>query len=221
MFNPKTLRVFLSHSSLDVEFVEPIKNALVNIGFEVFVAHEDIEPASDFPEEIISNLNSSDIFVAVLSKNFKESAFADQETGIAVARDIFIVPIQIDKGVPPYGFIWEKQSLRCFKKELLYSKVESKIIDLLKKRKEFSLKSFLITSLANSKSWRTANSRAKLLKDLFKDFSKDEIRYLYESARTNSELQGWDSGPILIALFKKHNECLTEKELKEAISALS
>ena len=72
-------------------------------GLKAFLAHDDIEPTQEWEGVIIDNLKDCDVFIPLLSENFKESTWTDQETGIAVSEEKLIIPLKID--IDPYGFI--------------------------------------------------------------------------------------------------------------------
>jgi len=50
-----------------------------------------------------------DALVAILSTDFNASKWTDQEVGVAVARDVLMIPI--DRGLAPYGFLEKYQAL--------------------------------------------------------------------------------------------------------------
>ena len=102
------LRVFISHVHTVKEPAGNLKLSLQKYGISAFVAHEDIEPTDEWREEILKSLMSMDAFVAVLTPDFRSSKWTDQEVGVAVARDVLIVPVS--RGAVPYGFIEKYQS---------------------------------------------------------------------------------------------------------------
>ena len=109
----KSIRIFLSYSSDDGILAGKIKRYLEDyFGFEVFLAHEDIGAAEEWPKVIIENLKSTDIFMPLLSPNFTKSSFTDQETGMAFILGKGIIPISVETGVTPYGFINKIQALK-------------------------------------------------------------------------------------------------------------
>src|SRR3989344_3020 len=95
-----SLRIFISYAHPEAEFASQIKKLLEQKGLEVFIAHNDIEPSLEWQEEIIRYLKRCDIFIPIVSTNFKNSNWTDQETGIAVCEGKHIIPIYTDK--PPY-----------------------------------------------------------------------------------------------------------------------
>ena len=103
------LRVFISHTSSNKADANQLKVHLDKLGISSFVAHENIDPTRPWQEEIKLALFSMDVFVALLTKDFKKSNWTDQETGVAVGLEKFIISIRIDRD--PYGFIGDYQAI--------------------------------------------------------------------------------------------------------------
>lgn len=102
-------KLFISHVSAIKANVSRLQRQLLHFGISSFVAHEDIEPTADWQEEILKALFSMDALAAVITPDFKNSCWADQEVGIAVGRNVLIVPIRRD--ADPHGFISKYQAL--------------------------------------------------------------------------------------------------------------
>lgn len=102
------LKAFLSYSRLDKKLAGHIKHALKECGIEAFLAHEDVEPSVEWVEEIKTELETCNIFLPILTNNFHNSDWTDQETGIAFTRDKLIIPLKVKKD--PYGFISKIQA---------------------------------------------------------------------------------------------------------------
>ena len=107
--NAKPL-VFLSYSTKDKLFAAKIKAGLTEVGFDVFMAHEDLTPSDEWIVEIRKNLKRCDALVPILTPNFRGSDWTDQETGYGLAFDKIIIPLMFDK--PPHGFLGPVQGLR-------------------------------------------------------------------------------------------------------------
>lgn len=104
-------RLFLSHlASFKVQTAH-LQTALRKYAISSFVAHEDIEPTKEWQNEIESGLKTMDALAAILMPGFQESKWCDQEVGVAVGRDILIIPIR--KGLDPYGFIGKYQGIQA------------------------------------------------------------------------------------------------------------
>lgn len=103
---------FISYSSKQKLIGGTFKSCLENYcGYEIFIAHDDILGSTIWEEEIIKAIKNADFFISLISKEFKESPFTDQETGIAVCLKKKIIPVKLDE-VNPYGFIRKYQALQ-------------------------------------------------------------------------------------------------------------
>ncbi len=102
-------RVFISHVHTTKQTAANLKFALQNYGISSFVAHEDISVSDEWREEIIKSLLTMDGLVAIISNDFGDSNWTDQEVGFAVCRDVLVIPLS--KPCNPYGFIEKFQSL--------------------------------------------------------------------------------------------------------------
>src|SRR3989344_9124222 len=154
-YKGKSLRIFVSYSSNDRKVVGEIKNSIERFGLSVFLAHEDIIPSSDWQIEIIKNLKGCDIFLPFLTNNFISSDWTDQESGMAVALDKFILPINVE--TVPYGFI---NRWHAFKFDI--SNLENSCLGVIKVIREISpfqdyLKDCMIASLELARSFYVAN----------------------------------------------------------------
>jgi len=206
----RTLRVFLSYSHKDRYLAGEFKVQLENYGFEVFLAHEDIEPLSEWQDEIISSLKDCDIFIPIISKNFKESNWTDQETGFALAREILIIPIMID--LSPYGFIGKLQAL---KPDDAVSDSCEKIIEIIKNSPLSELlTNCFIRSFVNSETFYQANDRADLLQE-YEPFNDDQINELVRGYIINDQISGgFRAKPFVKRMFEKYSDVI-KPELKE------
>jgi len=108
---PNHFRLFLSHLSSFKSQTSKLQKALKNFGISGFVAHEDIEPTKEWLTEIEKALFSMDALVAILMPGFHESNWTDHEVGVAVGRDVLVIPIR--RGIDPYGFIGKYQGLQA------------------------------------------------------------------------------------------------------------
>lgn len=214
----KSLRIFFSYSHENRVIIGNLKKHLELIGFEVFIAHEDIEAGIKWQEEIIKNLKKCDIFIPLFSKEFKESNWTNQELGFAFALEKIIIPIQLD--IAPYGFIGHIQSLKI--KTGTEDEVE-KIFAIIKDKSNFELddlRSFIINSFIDSGDFASAKCRARLLVD-FNDFTSDEIQKLFIATKDNRQINGcFVAQSILLKIFGKYKKYLTESQFKEVKSLL-
>ncbi|HEX6154081.1 MAG TPA: toll/interleukin-1 receptor domain-containing protein [Solirubrobacterales bacterium] len=102
-------RLFFSHTHPNKKLAAEIRTNLLDRGIDLFVAHEMIEPTKEWMEEISIALATCDAMVALLTSDFADSAYCDQELGFALSRDVLIIPIR--HGADPHGFISKFQAL--------------------------------------------------------------------------------------------------------------
>ena len=109
LWGPGAIRAFLSHKAEYKIQASSMKEHLTTSGIACFLAHEDIEPMREWESEIERALFSMDVLVALLTEEFHESNWTDQEVGVAVGRKIPVVPVRLGKD--PYGFIGKFQAI--------------------------------------------------------------------------------------------------------------
>jgi len=178
------LSAFISYSVKDKAEAADVKAALKEYGISSFLAHDDLRISETWKERILEELKRCDIFVPLLSEEFRKSNWTDQETGIAFSRnDIVFIPLSLD-GTVPYGFI---------------SHVQGKIVpkdgewdDILK---ETLLKHFprtliphLIRNVSKAHSFRKAESIVEPLVKVFPRFTKKEANQFAATAVENNQV---------------------------------
>jgi hypothetical protein len=80
-----------------------------------FVAHEDIEPSKEWMQEIERALFSMNCICAIVTPDFINSAWCDQEVGVAIGRKVLVIPIR--KGADPYGLFGKYQGIQSKNKD--------------------------------------------------------------------------------------------------------
>lgn len=105
---PAGLATFLSYSNKDKVLAGQVKAALEKHGLDVFMAHEDIDVSKEWAEEIVRRLDSATLFIPLLTPNFRESQWTDQETGYAFARGCVFLPLYTEDNLP-HGLIFTVQ----------------------------------------------------------------------------------------------------------------
>ena len=103
-------RMFISHITSRKKQASNLKNALEEFGITSFVAHEDINPTKEWQKEIQKALNSMDCMSAMLYDGFHQSNWCDQEVGIALGRNVTVLPLLPDGD--PYGFLGDFQGVK-------------------------------------------------------------------------------------------------------------
>jgi hypothetical protein len=107
---PDTFRLFVSHAHSTAAVAGEMRNFLRDFLVEAFVAHDDIEPSEKWQQVIESALLTCHAAVALVTPDFRESKWCDQEIGFCIARSICVVPLLY--GVDPHGFLGGFQGVK-------------------------------------------------------------------------------------------------------------
>ena len=144
------------------------------------MAHEDIHPTKTWQDEIENALATMDGFVALMTTNFHDSDWTDQEVGFAFARGVPIIAVRLGKD--PYGFIGKFQGLSS----TWQTAAEDIVKILIKNDRMFSA---YVAALRKCPSWDSGNTVAKALPGIERltDAQVDELASAFNET---SELQG-------------------------------
>ncbi|MDA9071007.1 toll/interleukin-1 receptor domain-containing protein [Flavobacteriaceae bacterium] len=185
-WKPGHFKLFVSHLASFKKTIGILKAELEKYGISSFVAHEDIEPTKQWQDEIEKGLFSMDAFCAVLMDGFKESNWTDQEVGVAVGRNVLIIPIR--RGLDPYGFIGKYQGFQAIGKNV--GQVAEGIFEIISSNEKTKAK-YLNTLVELILLSNTANQGIERLKALkkIKDLPKDKVEYLQDKITDNENLK--------------------------------
>ena len=92
------VEVFLSHSCDDLQHVALVKRQIEALGVDVYLAEHDLRPGTSIAAKVQEAIKRCHAVVVLITGNSIDSAFVQQEVGIARAFDKPIVPI-VEKGV--------------------------------------------------------------------------------------------------------------------------
>jgi len=104
------LEFFVSYNNADKELAGKIGKLLDRAGQTPFLAHDDIKPSADWEEEILKRLNTCTALVAVVTQNFRGSAYANQEVGFIMGRGKPVIPLRLADSELP-GFVKSAQAI--------------------------------------------------------------------------------------------------------------
>lgn len=106
------IRVFVSYSSKDKKMAGEIDAVLKVLRMEPFLAHGDsIETGKQWKEAVREAIRECDILVALVTPNFRESEYTEQEVGAAWGLKKPVLTILTD-GEKPSGFIVDWQGVK-------------------------------------------------------------------------------------------------------------
>jgi hypothetical protein len=203
-WTPNHFRLFLSHLASFKERTYQLKQALLGFGISGFVAHESIEPTKEWQEEIEKALFSMDALAAIFMPGFKESNWIDQELGVAIGRNVLVIPIR--KGLDPYGFIGKIQGFQAQGKTIV--QVAQAIFEIIASNPKTKAKMSrcLVNLLVTERDESEAIKWISLLKQILK-IPSEQLQIIQTQVPENPVLM---NSPkvinILNALLIEHNQ---------------
>lgn len=185
-WKPGHFRLFVSHIASFKKIASVLKKDLEKYGINAFIAHVDIEPTKEWQTEIEKGLFSMDALCALLMPGFKESNWTDQEVGVAVGRDVLIIPIR--KNMDPYGFIGKYQGLQAVGKNV--GEVANGIFRIIATNKKTKSK-YLNTLIELLLLSNSVNQGVDLFSSLnsIEEIPKEKVEYLKERIIENQNLR--------------------------------
>lgn len=179
------LRLFLSHVSRHKVAVSAIRDALLDCGISAFVAHEVIEPSLEWQHEISLALRSMHALSALITPDFHDSKWTDQEVGWALGRGVPVLPVRL--GCDPYGFVGKIQAIPG-SLEAPHALADALVRVLLRSSQVRSTtRSSLVDAFARSGSYAVAKRLKNMVIEVT-DFTEDEKHRLRNACSTNNQV---------------------------------
>ena len=170
------------------------------------MAHEDIKVSEEWRIKILEEIGNAEIFVSILSKDYHQSSWCIQESGIASFRKgITIIPLSIDGSIPQ-GFASNIQATRIDQDD---QKLESLIPGIAKYNISFAI-DVLIKIVAGSRSYRSAESNFKQIIPYLSSISDEQMKQLLEGVASNEQVHhaGLCASKYVPPLLKSHGHLL-------------
>lgn len=205
------LKVFLSHSSKDKKLASDLKDVFETFGIDVFVAHQDIMPSTEWQRRILQELRACDVFLALLSKNFLNSDWTDQESGIALYLKKVVIPIRVS--VMPYGFMATKQAHPLNAGNLSDSCTEmGKAIDgEIKLRKRF--RHHLIQAFVGSHNFSSSIAAAIMITEL-EGFTAKQVNDITKAAYENDQIYGCKAMGYITGFIERNHRKISAENMR-------
>jgi nucleoside 2-deoxyribosyltransferase len=194
-------RLFITHLAVHRKWASQLQEALLPYGISGFVAHNDIEPTTEWQNQIETALSTCDALVALLHEKFHESKWTDQEIGFAMGRGVPVFSVNF--GESPYGFIGRFQAFNGNKSEP--SELAHQIFKSYHKNKQTkkAMSEVLIQLFEQSGSFAEAKSRIGYLEELDAWEPSFATRIL-SALKSNSQINGsWGVPARVNNLIKK------------------
>jgi len=196
-------RLFVSHCSSRKVEVGQLKLELSTFGVSGFVAHDDIEPSLLWQAEIERALRTCEALLAIVTDDFSESLWCDQEVGYVLGRGLPVLPLQYGKA--PHGFIAKVQALPLPKGHTLASRAQH-IVDLLLKAPQTaaSMTTALVRATAEASSFAQAKATAALLESV-PGLNRAHAGLLRDALKANSQVSDAFGVPDrILRILKSH-----------------
>jgi len=180
IWGDRDYRVFLSHKAEVKEKAAWVKERLAPFGVSSFVAHTDIHPTKEWQDEIVNALASMDAFVALLTEEFHDSDWTDQEVGYALDRGVPLIAVKL--GRDPYGFLGRFQALSC-----TWDDAPLQLVRILVKQPR--MLECYISALPNCRNFEEGNALSQLLPEI-KELSVKQAERIIAAFNKNAQLRG-------------------------------
>jgi nucleoside 2-deoxyribosyltransferase len=181
------LRLFVSHLAAERAYAGELQENLFRYGISSFVAHNDIEPTSEWQVQIETALATCDALVALLHDKFHASNWTDQEIGFAMGRGVPTFAVRL--GETPYGFIGRFQAFNGNGKSA--PNLASELFDCYRKHKqtESKMSAAVVSIFELSDSFATAKERMRYLEQL-QVWDPSFAGRIRSAVNTNSQIDG-------------------------------
>ena len=187
IWKPGRVRLFISHRDKHKKEAKNLAELLEGYGISPFVAHEAIGPMTTWQHEILKGLETMEVMLTFITDDFHKSVWTNQEIGFALARNIPILSLKLEK-TDPKGFVSGEQALKGnFERPSdsapeIYKLLEKKLDD--KKR----LQSALITAFVESPSYYDTRDRFDRLNKVVESLSEEEVEQIIDGFKKNDQL---------------------------------
>ncbi len=184
-----TFRLFISHTHPNAAFAAGMRKYLGRFLIESFVAHNDIEPSEKWMRVIESALLTCHAVIALVTPDFRESQWCDQEIGFCLARSMLVVPLMRD--VHPHGFLSEFQGVKI-NQYTHASTAAASVFKILATRPETSDRMIpsVVRRYAQSSSYDATRETFTLLARIPKDaWTPEMVNEVEKAATDNSQVK--------------------------------
>ncbi len=198
------MRLFVSHLAAHRVFAAELQEEFAQVGISAFVAHNDIEPTTEWQTQIETALGTCDALIALLHPHFHESKWTDQEIGFAMGRGVPVFSVRF--GQDPYGFIGRFQAFNGNGKTPSTLANELFQVYLTHKQTERIVASALVGLFERSNSFASAKRFVGLLEAL-NYWETGFSGRISAAVEANSQISGsWDVPRRVVALVEKWKE---------------
>jgi len=188
-----------------------LKQILEGVGIDSFLAHEDITVSLEWQSKILEEIGKASIFICLLNKDYVDSDWCLQESGIAAHRNISIIPLSLDTTIPP-GFISKYQSTKI---DPVRPRLHDLIPGILNYRKSKGIE-IILELICKSGSFRGAEENFKLILPYIDELTENQMKTLLKNIRENGQIHNASlcASQYIPQLLEKYGTFLPATDLK-------
>lgn len=188
-WKPGLARVFISHRDAHKVEAGELSEALEDYGMSCFVAHDTIQPMSEWRAEIMKGLQTMEVMLIFLTDDFAESMWCHQEVGFALGKGVPIISLKLGHVDPP-GFISHVQAQRGKIDDPF--KAAADLFPLIGKAlsQQERLQDVLINALVASPSWTDARDRFDRMAKQITKLTETQVETIIAAFRASNQLHG-------------------------------
>ncbi|MEW8442149.1 MAG: toll/interleukin-1 receptor domain-containing protein [Candidatus Thiodiazotropha taylori] len=212
LWKDNTLRLFVSHRDQHKAVAWELAKSLEPYGISAFVAHDAIKPMKEWQQEIMNGLMTMEVMLVLLTDDFHESEWTNQEVGYALGKGVPIICVKVGS-VDPLGFIAPRQALKASYESIFDAApiIQKALIDEI--GQESRLKEVLIGAFINSNSYIAAMDSLKRLTEVTDRLTDSEFVRIVNGYKENDQLHTCAGIHNRNNWFKRYLEGATGKEL--------
>jgi hypothetical protein len=186
-WKPGLARLFISHRDQHKADARQLSDALEEFGISCFVAHDTIQPLTEWRTEIMKGLETMEVMLVYLTDDFEESLWCHQEVGFALGKGVPIISLKLGRKDPP-GFISHVQAMRGqADKPLASARSLFPLIGKALGRQE-RLQEVLITSFVDSPSWIHTKARFDRMAESVTALTDTQLKQIIDGFYASSQL---------------------------------
>jgi hypothetical protein len=213
LWKDKSLRLFLSHRDNHKIAACELAKALEPFGVSTFVAHNAIKPMKEWQKEILNGLMTMEVMLVLLTDDFHDSFWTNQEVGFALSKGTPIVCLKVQT-VDPQGFISIQQALKASYDNISDAAplIHKTLIEEI--GQEGRLKEILIETFLSSTNYSDAIEGLKRLTETTDRLTDLEFNRIVQGYAKNDQLYGCIGIHNRKNWFKRYLEAATGKILE-------
>lgn len=180
------IKTFVSYAATEKnkKTVDDLKSRLGELGLDVFAAHGDIGGGKSWPDTIMREIRECELFLALVTSEYRERVFTEQELGMAIYAGKPIISIVVGDATPGGFADIRYQYVKFSDTDNTAKKVAADARELVKDPDRVDP---IIQRLATSRDFTESNKLARLL-DPCADLSKQQATNLARAFNDNDQV---------------------------------